>query len=486
MLLLRKKKRILLSQASKPNGKLVIKIKIKPPKQMLTKWFFQQQFYKYTLVNLVASAASLRYPNISCQAQSQMITIYYLNPDFWPTPNWAQAIEAPWKNIPTQTLPCYFWYKDKSGALKRFDLNFTKSGKEGYYQSINRDGGWFDPRVLNAVKYSATSTEPPGPGYAQKPIWTARYNPNQDKGLGNKVYVISVLGHDYRPPTTQHNWVITDIPIWLALWGMWNYLQYETKDKAFFTHMMFVLQSDAIKPITQAGKTNYYPFIDLSFISGNMPYEEYLDENAKKLWYPTAMKQTETINAIVESGPFVPRLSNIKESTWELNYKYKFYFKWGGPQIHEKPIDDPQHQGFYPVPDTIQQALQISNPKKLAPESILHNWDYRRGFITTTAFKRMQEHLETDTDFASSHSGSPRKKPKIQKEVPHQKEEEENLQACLLSLCEEDTFQDSENLKQLIIQQQQQQQLLKRNLLILLADLKKQQRYLGLQTGNLA
>ncbi len=44
--------------------------------------------------------------------------------------------------------------------------------------------------------------------------------------------------------------------------------------------------------------------------------------NQKKLWYPTANRQTTTINALVESGPYIPKLTNIKESTWELPYRY--------------------------------------------------------------------------------------------------------------------------------------------------------------------
>nr|UHK05418.1 MAG: ORF1 [Torque teno midi virus] len=482
MLLLKKHKKVVLSQQSKPNGKLFVKVKIRPPKQMTTKWFFQQQFYKFGLVNLQASVATLRYPRISCQAQSQMITIYYLNPDFFTTPDWGQTINGQWLPLKTITLPITFYYKDKQGKEQTFTINRGQIGQESeYYKSINRDGGWFDPRVLNAYKIKqGSNTE-----IAQRPIWTARYNPNEDNGVGNKVYVISVLGHSYLPPTTQHNWVISDQPIWLALWGFWNYLQYETQDQYWYKHMMFVIKCPAIKPITQAGKTDWYAFVDLSFVSGNMPYEEYLDENAKKLWYPTAMKQTETINAIVESGPFVPKLGNLKESTWELYYKYKFFFKWGGPQIQEKPIDDPQHQGFYPIPDNFQQGLQISHPKHLSPQSILHQWDFRRGFVTETALKRMQEHLQTDTDVQSSYSEPEKKKRKIQKEVPHTQEKQEALQACLRSLFEEDTFQDTDNLKQLIIQQQQQQQQLKSNILVLLSDLKQQQRYLGLQTGNL-
>lgn len=62
MLLLKKHKKILLSTATKPNGKLTKKFKIKPPKQLITKWFFQKEFATYGLVAIAASACNFRYP----------------------------------------------------------------------------------------------------------------------------------------------------------------------------------------------------------------------------------------------------------------------------------------------------------------------------------------------------------------------------------------------------------------------------------------
>ncbi len=65
MLLLDKHKKVILSQASKQNSKYKTKIKIKPPKQMSTKWFFTKDFAKYSLFTLKASAANFRYSQLS-------------------------------------------------------------------------------------------------------------------------------------------------------------------------------------------------------------------------------------------------------------------------------------------------------------------------------------------------------------------------------------------------------------------------------------
>ncbi len=159
----------------------------------------------------------------------------------------------------------------------------------------------------------------------------------------------------------------------------------------------------------------------------------------------------------------------------------------GGAHRHTtNQLMTPKENSHYVVPDTMHSTIQIGDPKKQTPESILHSWDFRRGIVTQRALKRMSENLQTDTDMQSDDSGTPKKKRKITKEMPYKAQEEEEIQKCLLSLCKEDTFQETpETLQQLILQQQQQQKQLKHNILNLLTHLKQQQRYLSLQTGVL-
>ncbi len=162
---------------------------------------------------------------------------------------------------------------------------------------------------------------------------------------------------------------------------------------------MFVVKCDALRPIRQATSQKYYPLIDRDFVFGKLPWDEYLDANSKRLWFPTAEKQVGIINDIVCTGPYVPKFYNKPDSTWQLNYKYQFFFKWGGPQTTDPAVEDPCTRNKYPTPDTLQKTIQISNPAKLSTESILHEWDFRRGFVTQTALKRMSENLQTDTRF---------------------------------------------------------------------------------------
>nr|UHK05415.1 MAG: ORF1 [Torque teno midi virus] len=479
-LLLRQHKKIILSQMSKPHGRKFVKMKVKPPKQMSTKWFFQSQFSGYGLVQLQASAANFRFPSIGPKAQNQMVTIYFLDTNIWNQPNWAQTRTDSW--VPAGTHKWKFKYKVKNETtLKEITMppNTHDPYKDAYTTSISRDYGWWQKAVLNSIEVYRDNAL-----YSNRCIYPARYNPNTDNGQGNAVYIVSLLQSKWTAPADD-KLVIVGQPLWMCLYGIYSYFGELLKDKYFNTHYMFVLRSPSIIPIS-VSKQDFYPFVDWDFVNGVLPWEEYMSEKVKAAWYPQATYQVTTINALVESGPFMPRYTNIPESTWELLYKYKFFFKWGGPQTHDDHVQDPKHQPDYDVPDTLHQTIQIGDPKKQTPESVLHHWDFRRGFITQTALKRMSENLQTDTDFQSDDSASPSKKRKISKVLPIANQKEENIKKCLLSLCQEETPQETpENLQDLIQQQQQQQHQLKRNLLQLLTHLKQQQRYLSLQTGIL-
>lgn len=471
--------RVIFSQRTKPHGKFKYTIKFKPPKLLLSKWFFAKEMADVPLILFRASACDFRFPRIGPKAQNQMLTIFYLNESFYPSPIWgqAQAEEHPYIPIATKTGKYKFTNPNTKPPIE-FTIDTTKLT---YSKSIARDTGWFGPKVLNAstVTYNEVT-------HASLPLFAARYNPFTDTGAGNVVYAVSVLQNNWGPPTIQSDYVIRNQPLWMALYGFWSWIKYVSKDKAFYEHYMFVVQSDSIKPISQNTAQKRYAFLDPSFVKGTLPWEEYVSENVKKFWYPKALFQTETINAIIECGPYIPKLTNIPESTWELSYSYQFHFKWGGPQVTDKPIDDPQYQPDFPIPRAEQQAIQVSDPLKLATETLLHQWDFRRGFVTQTALKRMSENLETETDIQSDITEHPKKKRKVTKEVPYQTEEQEDLQACLQDLCKENTCQETPQTMQDLIQQQQlQQQHLKLNILKLITKLNQEQRHLKLQSGLL-
>lgn len=473
-MLLQRHRKIIPSLKRKPHGKLYTKIKIKPPKQMITKWFFQKDFADHGLFIIQAAAANLGWAFYGPNTQSRLVTFYALNNKFYTTTDWGKASTTPWyphPHYPTST-PYTFHYPQRGGTEGTYTPN-----PRSYAESVSYDQGFFCIKVLQATKITEG-----GSAIHNIPITTCRYNPELDTGQGNAVWLTTIASNNNWEKPHDSDLIIVGKPIWLAFYGFYNYILKVKKDKGWLLSSMFVVQSPAIKRLTPHDQT-VFPIIDLDFIKGQLPYSETISATRKQFWYPQVENQLITINSFVESGPLIPKYSYMKESTWELMYDYCCYFKWGGPYMSDQPVQDPENQGKYDVPDTVTQTIQIADPKQTHYKQLLRAWDYRRGIITTRALKRMSEYLKTDSSISSDDSETPQKKKKFAAEIPHHTEKTEKIQKCLLSLCEEPTLQETENLQLLIQQQQQQQQKLKHNIIKLLIDLKSHQRALQLQTG---
>ena len=493
-MLLRKHKRILLSKYTKPNSKQKLVLKIKPPKQMITKWFFQRDFCEANLLKLSAAAASFSFPGISHGAQSTIFTVTALNTEFYKQSTWC-ASDKPYWPYDTIKKPVHFIYKEK-GTYKVFTI--PDNGKATQQDNISYSKGFFSPKALFATKVYTGQGNPqvdPQTGkvlnattfteIAALPTVTLRYNPHEDTGHGNQVYLTSCLTGSYNKPTVTPDLNFDGVPLWQAFYGYWDFILQSTKNKGVFDAHMFVVKSDALHTLGTTSSQKYHPIYDTVYGTGSLPWDEYLSQRIKDNWYPTAEWQKIVINNFVCSGPYMPKFQpEDKDTTWQLNYKYEFFFKWGGPHVTDPTIEDPCTRRKYPVPDTVLQTVPVSNPSKLNTESILHAWDFRRGIVTQKALKRMSENLQTDTSFYSDDSETPKKKKKITKELQTTENKQEKIKKCLLSLCEEPTYQEETQDIKLLIQQQQQQQLcLRRNILRLLTHLKKSQRLQSLQTG---
>nr|UHK04945.1 MAG: ORF1 [Torque teno midi virus] len=484
MLMQSRHRKILLSQAVNPKGKLQKKFIIKPPKQMISKWFFQKQFAPQNLFEITAAAASFSYPRLSCCNENQIITIYYLNPQFFQFSNWAET-QSKYYSPYSHPKPDITFTYPEGRTTKQYNPPFLKSTSPNpYYESISLENGWFSKKVLTATK---VTNGPGGEGYAHLPLNAARYNPAEDNGVGNMVYLVAVNKGQYDKPS-EDNLVYRNAPLWLIFYGYVSFIK-QIKGSSFLSLHMFVVRSPYIKPQPSAITKDFFPFVDLNFTVGNNPAKAYITSLDAKLWYPTVEHQIETINNFVMCGPYIPKYTDDRDSTWELPYRYIFYFKWGGPQTPQQAAADPNQKNTYTVPDTLEQTLQISNPLKQSPESLLHNWDIRRGLITERAFKRIFENIETDTDFQPDTEETPKKRKKITGELLHPQEKNKEVQECLQSLFEEDTYQEipqtQENILQLINKQREQQQQLKHNILMLLQEMKHKQQMLQLTTGLL-
>lgn len=477
-LLLSKHRVIVPSRKTRPNGKPFVIIRIKPPKLMLTSWYFQESFANEKLFQLSAAACDLRYPHLSCCNTNQLISLLTIDIQFYTQGNWGNAQPTTTRKYynPTGSLSSTLTITTPKGETKHITVK-----QDSYNDSVSYGNGWFQPLLLSAISITTQNVQP---------IGALRYNPTLDDGRNNSVWFSSILTASYDRPRTDKNLIIENVPLWKALFGFANFVQKVKGEKNFLKSYVVLVSSPYIFPFKNIGTQNYHMPIDKSFVDGKGPYNDYLTSDKKTKWFPTLEHQQESINAIVKCGPFIPKLENQKDSTWELYIKYYFFFKWGGGPLPDEKAADPSQQVTYEPSSAIRQATQIINPEKQKISKMLHSWDYRRGVITKTALKRMYEDGETDTDFQadadSRHMLPPA--PKKTKNLQTEEDQEKEVQACLLSLYEEPIFQETEetpNLLNLIQQQQQQQQQLKLNLLQLISNLKAKQRMLQLQTGLL-
>lgn len=73
---------------------------IKPPKQMLTKWFFTKPFCKQGLFLLRGAAANFRYSFLTATNQNLLVSLLSLNPGFYKNLNWDVAYPSGHAYVP--------------------------------------------------------------------------------------------------------------------------------------------------------------------------------------------------------------------------------------------------------------------------------------------------------------------------------------------------------------------------------------------------
>nr|UHK04245.1 MAG: ORF1 [Torque teno midi virus] len=475
-MLLQQKKIVLPSLKHKHTSRLSITKKFKPPRQMVNKWFFQDMFSDKPLLLLKATVCDLLQPELGPSGGNKLISLTCLNiHELFIAGNWGLPTEEHYKPVLTWSYPLTVVIQPTSAT--------TQTETQINEHPTSYTEGWFQKKILSAYKVQVkTKTQ-----FIQ-PVYTARYNPAIDTGKDNYIYLCSISSSDYRPPQTDKVLYASNQPLWMLLFGFVDYVKQIKKPTETMPLYYLVIKSPYIEPHTFKNYTNTHVIIDDTFVKGQGPFGIPTPEKFISHWYPTLYYQQESMCNIVKCGPFVPK-PDPKEANWELHYKSTFYFKWGGSLHQDTQVYNPSDKKDYIVPDNLQSAVQVTDPKTQVPETMLHSWDFRRDIITQTALKRMQKHFETESILPTdSDSEPPAKLCKYSACTPHLQDQETQNKSCLLSLFEENTCQDQEeetetSLKHLIQQQQQQQQTIKFKLLQLLTHMKRQQQQLQLNTG---
>ncbi len=383
---------------------------MKPPRQMSTKWFFQEGFAETGLIRITSAAASLSYSYLGCCNENTGATLYCLNIQYYALSGWGNSTPPgthslwyePRKNIAQSKYSGNgFSGIDYTGKKVSGTLSFTADPLTGRYKStVNKDTGWFNPTLLSIVDLQQPETVPP--------LHIKRYNPSIDTGAGNQVYLLSILNLDgYNPPKTDSQLILEGRPLWQLLYGFPDYCNKIKKDPRFTDTYYLVIVSPAIEP--HAGEDRIHIVVDVAMLQGKGRYGSAVTPYRKEHWYPTLEHQLGSINSIVECGPYIPKLANQTYSTWELKSRYTFYFKWGGAELPEQEVENPKAKGTYEVPDKLQ-AIQITDPTSQKASRLLHSWDWRRGYVTKSALKRIIQDSDSDDSLqTASEQDTPKK-----------------------------------------------------------------------------
>lgn len=424
---------------SKKNYKVV---KIKPPVQMMSKWYFQKDLAFLPLLQTMTTSCSLDRMFLNSAAVSSTIGFVSLDTEGFRNHNFTKFSTTGYYPIHEEKLfGCpngqpieklnigLLTYlgnpQDFTEGIQIKNVPINAVGQEPRLkQQLKRARGEWgfqgnpfyshyfhgDLRVLVTTKdwtylettYCNSDSHPQALKTEDFKLKTqkwvnCRYNPFKDKGKGNKIYLLKTDSTQHpdewtEPPTEDI--VLEDLPLWLATWG---YLDYQRKcgaQQQIDTNSVFVIYSKYIDPPT----LKYYVPLDHPFLHGQSPYSEDLFPSDRLNWHPKVRYQVQTVNHIACSGPTVAKLP--EQISCEGHMRYQFYFKVGGQPAPMSTIIDPDKQPKYNIPGNILQTTSLQSPTTPF-EYILYNFDQRRQQLTKTATKRIKTDKQTETDLLS-------------------------------------------------------------------------------------
>lgn len=420
------------------NKKPYKRVRVSPPAQMLTRWYFQSLLAKTGLLLIKATAASFdRYYLHSNSISTTMgftslntTTFQYHNFKQYPTTTgykpqdnlylWG-AVKASVPD-PMNTKVSQLIYLGQTTRLQEGEsLEKYKSNLDQYITAKDKWGNPFNPRYFT-YDYQVFSTNKPLSEIIQTakqsgnidktikdvfstvftprtvPLQTqCRYNPLADKGTGNKIFLVSIVSDQqtWHEPTDEQL-MRQNLPLWLLTWGWADWHYKLAKVHHFDYDYVTVIKSPYIQPTL-----NYYIPLDDSFTQWPplSPYGTDLNLSDANNWFPKNNFQVVSLNNIASVGPGTVKLR--KEQSAEAHVFYKFHFKLGGCPAPMETICNPINEPVYPVPDNQLQTPSLQSPTTPL-ESFLYRFDERRGQITSKAAKRLKRDFTTTDPFIST------------------------------------------------------------------------------------
>nr|UGV36576.1 MAG: ORF1 [TTV-like mini virus] len=453
------------------------KIKIHPPAQYQNKWYFQQQFADAPLLLTMCSVTSLDRWYAASNSISTSIGFSGLNTEFFKYHNFEKETTAGYKpqdnlwlysfqqgvtpippitSIQTKNLIFLGLTTGYSPGTTIKDTPNTGTGGTDWQKRKNtwstNKGYWgnvFTPLYLTRTGPVLQSHKSPRDialeeSYTENSNLKAedfsyvntnfiikyRYNPYDDKGANNHLYVVSNNDQliNWNEPVDPA-YETENLPLWLLTFGFIDWLKLNFKTIPIETQKIIVMHTTYIDP----PKNPIVP-LDDDFLNGRSPFRprDNITPADRENWHPKVSFQQQTVNEIAACGPGTVKLPpNVSA---EAHMKCIFYFKLGGCAQPQKNIEDPKIQPSFPTPNNFLQKPSLQSPAQ-AFENFIYNFDWRRDYLTKAATNRIKKYCLTEKTL-SEIAGADPFLPTPQEAAPTQdssesEEEKETLQLLI-------------------------------------------------------
>lgn len=472
-LILQKNKIFVPSLATRPHGKPYVRKKIRPPRLITNRWFFQEEMSKVNLLMLMGTAISSSSPYLSNNTDNNCAGINILNQDYFTNVGFAATTYKTKKQF-----YAYYQKEKEMRPLTKLEYNSDSLFYPLYLQGVIPT---YVKKSEETTPTKHTNIDNPDTNFEKVPLTQLlRYQPNRDTGKGTTIWLESNLSSNLDIPSSDA-YKLQDLPLWLIVFGFVDYMDKLHPRDNLYEDFAIVLKS----PFPAGFNFNFNkdkPFIPISqdFIRGKGEYGSPVDLIRGRQWVPSIKTQLSVLNDIGVCGPYVARPPG---KGFDFNMKYKFYFKWGGNILTQKQILDPSKQRTYPIPRDFISTVQVKDPEGKEIQTQFHKWDYRRGYLTAKALKRAME--DTDVTDSSSTDGEEHPKKRRRTGEPTICLQESSISHQAPQSSEEDFCPEEAEETQIQLFKLQQQQQLQQQLLKAILKLKKKQRYMSLVTGHI-
>nr|UHM26315.1 MAG: ORF1 [Torque teno midi virus] len=474
-MLLQKHKILIPSLARKPSGKRWIKRKIKTPKLFMNKWYFQADFTAHPFLLLKASVIGLQTPYLKYSFDNNCVGITCLNPEIFNSAGFWSATTYPTR------LKLYRAEKTTTtDKVKVFQLKNTRQDNTSFFWWAYLDGT--TPIMATTTQYSDGSeiSKEQFNTHVKPLTITYRYQPTRDTGADNVIFLESVVTPTIDIPSNK-NYKYEGLPLWLMLHGWIDWCSKFFKGDNIYDNYSLCLRCKFLHPIDHPTKPDTL-LLPLStyFMQGKSEYGYPSTNYEKNKWAPTIRHQQSLINDICMAGQYTALPSG---KSFDLPFKYKFYFKWGGTVVHPQTINDPENQEAFPLPNENIQRLQIKDPATQDHKAEFHKWDYRRGMLTGTAIKRALQDTESETLSSTDSEEEATKRRRLgEPAISHPRS---SISSKVQEVCEETTCQTSQETQEKLLKHKLRNHKLKQLILRSLIQIERKQQLMALTTGHL-